>query len=515
MDALTKDGIYIFIGGAYDRSVKRGGVFEIYMASTSADSNSRVAQIQHVLEANSQFFFINTSRVKEALESDIFQRDPPNGRELDKKHYLIRENCTLRLSNPTEQDYLNKITLPRQLASVNIAERTSTVKIQNAMRQIKTVVDQLQISSNEMQAALDEIQDAVRQMPAAALQLPQRDVEWIMCNSYGRMAMAYQRARNRRKRLIRKYSEIFEFARVESNQPNIPVIWTKMDGRNSVGYPKFYRVKLKDKYKNMRLKKVLEVLQVYNSTNEMYHGSNQRIDGTAPLVVSLEIGRRSCQFMLSRWLSDYPRTSENQLLVSIKETENNFVGHTYPYLVGDNGGFSTYHVDIQRTIAQCIQTCLDTRMCKQYNYLSAFREDLVLRITEFLIVTQVVESNHGRNYAYCRTPGMNKLARRLLMRIATEKSTFSEYFDPSAEINHYKYPPIGDGGTRKARQAVQEVGRDILFVQYKASNSSSSATTMGSTTEEPIRYTFPRCHDMSDDSVSDGEFSDSDESEEQ
>ncbi|CAF1517707.1 unnamed protein product [Rotaria magnacalcarata] len=291
------------------------------------------------------------------------------------------------------------------------------------------------------------------------------------------MAMANYRGRCRYHHLVTQYYEIFEFT--ESRQP-ITISFSPNDQMEIPKKLKYYDVKLKDCGKDLTLKKVFEILQVYNSIPpENLTASKERsyIDGTMPLLLDLHIGGTDHKFLLSKDV--HKNLEECQVQVSMVKDDKTFVGSGYPYWIGKVGttdGFSNQSPSAQGEIARSCMNCLKSSIRDQAGKLKCY--DKLEHVVEFLATTQIVESIHGnQNYANARTVGMNKLARSLLSSIENGRVTFRNTFD-CYSFGDDSYPPIGEEGPSRARNAVWNV------------------TRCGA-----------RCDDMSDDSDSDdGEY---------
>ncbi|CAF3362813.1 unnamed protein product [Rotaria socialis] len=423
IDRLTANGTYSCIGSGNDRPNNRGGNFEVY--KSDLDDDAKVTAVNSVLE-NENFLFIAVGR--QSLNNPILQKTNRKSKKFLERKYLIREKNTLRAANSDEEEQLSQ-------AEANKNERNRADSMQN----LRTTDDIASMST-------DGIDEKYQQV-----------IIRIMQNSYGRMAMAYQRARNRYHELVNMYNEIFNFELQTlplKKELNIESYLTVLDPCE-----KYYKVTVKDKYRqNLPLKKVFEVLQVYNSSED------DIINGTIPLLINLNIGGRETEFMLSQWPSQYEYTKKNQLLVSTKveSTANNlcFKGRAYDKL---------------HSLA--IFEKLTKNLHKSWNFWH----------------TQIAESNHGkRDYNQSRTPGMNKLARQLLRSIAANGSiTFQEMFC-SNNTGFQHYPPFGTGGVKRARYAVHHVTRHTIVDIY------DKGELVGQ-----IQVEVGRCDELSDDSDND------------
>jgi hypothetical protein len=195
---------------------------------------AKSAQVNDVIQ-NENFLFINANRLAEDLNMPILQRQTRQNNEFDEQNYLIREKNTLRLHNRNERQELNDA---------------------------KNEWDMERLCSKEKATVTD-----LFSLPAAC-------VHDIMRNSYGRMAMANQRARNRYDTLVAIYNEIFYFV-LQSQKVKITAHSSSDHDENNFTlneYEEIYYVTVKhdDSQKHL-LEKVLKTLQVYNSSNTNSH----------------------------------------------------------------------------------------------------------------------------------------------------------------------------------------------------------------------------------------------------
>ncbi|CAF3270430.1 unnamed protein product [Rotaria socialis] len=339
IDRLTANGTYSCIGSGNDRPNNRGGNFEVY--KSDLDDDAKVTAVNSVLE-NENFLFIAVGR--QSLNNPILQKTNRKSKKFLERKYLIREKNTLRAANSDEEEQLSQ-------AEANKNERNRADSMQN----LRTTDDIASMST-------DGIDEKYQQV-----------IIRIMQNSYGRMAMAYQRARNRYHELVNMYNEIFNFELQTlplKKELNIESYLTVLDPCE-----KYYKVTVKDKYRqNLPLKKVFEVLQVYNSSED------DIINGTIPLLINLNIGGRETEFMLSQWPSQYEYTKKNQLLVSTKveSTANNlcFKGRAYDKLV----------IDFNYEVARYMIDCLSVSIAAQPRNFREANEKFT-QIVEFLAHT--------------------------------------------------------------------------------------------------------------------------------
>lgn len=449
---LTKDGIYSCVGVVNDRPDNRGGLFEVYKSETN-DKNRKADAVNSVLKYEN-FLFIATGR--QNLNYSILQKTNRDRNEFNKRRYLIREKNTLRIANSEEEDILRRAEQARELS-----ERIGKLSINSG---------NTSFSSDHGDARWEKM------------------IKKIMHNSYGRMAMAYQRSRDRYDKLVRAYNEIFDFEiRKLTKEEQIIITTYRGETKN---YRKFYNVTLKDNYgQNLSLKKIFEILQVYNSTDENPYPDSEDdiINGYRPLVVNLNIGGKIRQFILSEWPS---KMSEYQILISTRiahhdNAETHYTGKQYGSLVQ---GFDS---DTAEIMIECLNA--SARATPEDFPENNLNDDDWLRIVEFLALTQIAESNHGkRDYNNSRTPGMNKLARQLLRLIADEYATFDETF--ISDINSKKsYPPIGYHGMVRARYAVCQTSRNTIVKKYNQKKKQY----------DDIHITVGRCCELSEDSDTD------------
>lgn len=406
---------------SFQRNPREGGVFEIYLKKSNKTCDDLVTVVNDAIEQatippclEGRLGFILSNR--QHLLKNIIQSTEIKREHLIACNYLIREDHTIRVANADEDQVLQSGFNTRTFRS-------------------------------------------------------------IMEGSYARMVMAYQRARDRHRDLLVLYHQLFSFRLI-----NQEFYISLYKFSNLHRFSNYYEVNLRDltgtPIENISLKKVFEVLQVYNSID-----TNNTIDGTIPILVNLNMGGRVCQFMLSRYLVTemYPDRSvsiqKNQLLVSMprrNHTRNQrpiYTGLDYSMMV-NNITYDQAGVLTEPRIAAFILEILNARAVYQpfnAHIWHLMHEKTQHSIIELIALTQIAESNHGRDYDKSRTLGMNKLARRQFAAISKGDITFRESFDSSTADRYY--PPIRDGGTRRARNAVSKVQRAGAF-----------------------------CHDMSDDS---------------
>jgi hypothetical protein len=410
------------------------------------------------MQENNITWFMVTERTD--LNAPILQKELPKEEDFSTVEYVIQEKDTLRFATQTESDKLRE--------SSSISEK----------------------------------------------------VLEIQKNSYGRLAMAYQRARNRFKNLLNLYREVFEF------KLTTDILTIRMNKNPDKFYTSYYQVEVKETYKSLTLKKVLEILQVYNFSELKDEDS---INGSIPILVTIPLGSSTYQFLLSKNSSKTrnEKLELNQITVSTRSTNgsNTFIASTYTKLLGIGSRPETIHKDNlgikaqynspikeeiktkvmmyphctedtkkflqvnpratnrqviatltppsqndndwsnkmktedQRELASYLKSCLDSKLDEQPEEIFIWKQqkDIHNQIVELIALTQIVESNHGPDYNHTRTLGMNKLAREILRQIAVGENTFRDAFNTISNNSTKAYPPIGFNGATRARQSISKV----------------------------------------------------------
>ncbi|CAF3344035.1 unnamed protein product [Rotaria socialis] len=472
MESLTKDDKFILIGQK-PRAERKGGNFEVYKINRRQYKKDEVTQVVNDLIKTKKFYFIVAGR--ESLKEQILQNSPIDAEKFSSQEYLILEKNTLRLVNSDEKGIIKEATRQAQSRSTEVQSASTAdnssdigVAVARSLPSESSEGDVNKLTSELKKLTTNEDTDQP---------LSDETISDLMKISYGRMAMANYRGRCRYHRLVGEYYKTFNFARRRHS------IKIQMYGNEALPTPAhtYYDVTLTDYGKTLALKKVFEILQVYNSQPSEFTNDSEQIsyiDGSMPLLLDLHIGGTDYKFLLSQ--SVYDSRKGYQVQISMLNPHDDYVGNAYPYWIGDevSYGFSKGSQNEQSVIAKCCLECLNSTMSNQGEKLKNIKENDAKKIIEFLATTQIAEANHGnRDYDRARTVGMNKLARSLLRSIEENNLTFRKTFDPYS-FGGNSYPPIGDGGTERARHAV------------------CSVTRVGA-----------RCDDMSDDSDSeDGEY---------
>jgi hypothetical protein len=206
------------------------------------------------------------------------------------------------------------------------------------------------------------------------------------------------------------------------------------------------------------------------------------------LVVNLNIGGKIRQFILSEWPG---KVSDYQILISTKITNKDNADSHYT-----SKQYSTLLQGFGSDTAEIMIECLDASASATSEDFSEnnLNDNDWSRIVEFLALTQIAESNHGkRDYNNSKTPGMNKLARHLLRLIADEYATFDETFISNSN-GKKSYPPIGYRGTARARYAVCHMNRHTIVKKYNQQTKQY---------DEDMNITVGRCDELSEDSDTD------------
>jgi hypothetical protein len=435
--------------GSKGREEKKGGAFAVYKINCN-DTKQIQEELNNFIEKYKLYFIAVDSVGQQPLQfcQNIFNWD----HELDKK-YLIREKNTLRWANAKEEGKIeveesqhSRLQSTPAVENIDAAAQALPSKPNDQIQSLKPVMDKLRLDSSSRTA----------ESASHGYRLPDNIVTDLMERSYGRMAMANYRARERYCKLVEKYYEVFEFKRQDKK-----IVITLYVSGKSISKDYYYDVTLKDPKIDQPLKKLFEILQVYNSDacKIASLGPSDYIDGSVPLYVQLHIGGSDIKFMLSQY--GVRKRRKYQVQVSMEKTPNSFVGNAYPFWIGNENykGFRHKNKRKQQNIARNCLDCLDKLVSDQLEVFQKFQHQKIANIVEFLATTQIAESNHGkRDYTKSRTPGMNKLARSLLRLIEKEKLDFKQTFDWKY-FDDDTYPAVGTGGTKRARKACCAIQR--------------------------------------------------------
>lgn len=208
------------------------------------------------------------------------------------------------------------------------------------------------------------------------------------------------------------------------------------------------------------LKKVLEVLTVYNSTQK---NKNTVIE---PWLVSIKIFNQQVEFLLSENIH-----SPSQLMVSMEKGSGEFVGNAYPFWFCSEK-FSAAVVDqtLSSSIARSTQ---DVKNIKE--------------LIEFIVCTQVVEAHcNVSSLDDSRVPGTGKLARSMIKHCSN--NLLGTLFNISKTGNNNMfYPMAGTDGTGNGRNAVNRLIRNSIFENKYTKNvrggNNASCTNMSDDSE--------------------------------
>lgn len=457
------------------RPLKKGGLFQI----SKIDGNcvEKEEAVESAMEEYNTPWFMHVGR--KDLNTPILRKELPETKEFEDVEYVIQEKDTLRFATQTEISKLRGLPFNAEIGK----------SIQN--------------------------------------------------NSYGRLVMAYQRARSKSESLLQLYKEIFEFNVKDG------LITVKINNKPDKFYTSYYWVTIKDEYKNLPLKKILEVLQVYNISN-----INDEKD--IPLLVNISLARMPYQFLLSRNPAKIKKEELNQVIISTLADNDLFIAHSYTFLLGigstpiaihrnklgikaqnkspikeidkqnilkydsctektrnllmknpkasngevlgtlkapkeiNNNWSNALNPEEQKELADFLIKCLANGLGfhpEEPDVWQKLDSTAIVQIVQLIAVTQIAECNHGSDYNSTRTPGMNKLARLILRQIAEGTNTFQEGFNIIQSQSNKVYIPIGVDGSIRARDTV----RDVKRWHYKVEN-------------EKINCHSVVCYDMSSDS---------------
>ncbi|MFN7094425.1 MAG: hypothetical protein ACK4M7_03585 [Burkholderiales bacterium] len=278
--------------------------------------------------------------------------------------------------------------------------------------------------------------------------------EEIQHNSYGRMVAAKARATHftRISYFENVYYKIFTF---ELKDKRVKV-QSYIDDEFKT-YNQIYKVTTNCYSSSINLKKIFEVLQVYNSKRT---SEDNKINGSIPLLITLYIGGQKYKFMLSEWPM---RGSEWQVSISVISNDEDsegrtvFKGQSYALCLGSIIKLGRSQ---QSRLAKLMLNFLNLTDVKitirEFMGWKSFTLEVTKSAVELLAITQLAEAHSQR------TPGMNKLARKAFNKISKGKSSFASEFIPG-NFNTEKfcgYPPIGDKGKERAKEAVEFMKRE-------------------------------------------------------
>jgi hypothetical protein len=412
----------------YEREDKQGGNFEIFEIKHGKNKDKSEYLRKWVKKENLLF----TREQRFGFSDDVQEEVCPDAPDF--------ENNLLPECIPESQDFVDKKYLIKEKNLIIFANKEQ-----------EKILD------------TDDVEQFINEMANISLDVApsqhKNKGELVMENSYGRMAMAYLRAKARYPTLLNSYKDCFKFTLIEAEESKlITLLMDKADTEHA--FDEFYKVVLKknEETKNLSLKKCFELLQVFNSNTK---GDNY-VNGNIPALVGLKIGQVVAMFVLSPW-----PYNDNQVLVSMRVGKTRkFNGNAYSSFI-DAICRHFPKKDDQAKLANDILDCLNAPVFAQPNNLRVWKdslpEDVKNGVIELLATTQIAEASHGTDPNKSRTPGTNKLARKVLGRIATGNTTFrgglSEIINDNIQVG---FPPIGKGGTDRMREAIRKVSKMVL-----------------------------------------------------
>jgi len=293
-------------------------------------------------------------------------------------------------------------------------------------------------------------------------------------DSYARVRMANNRAIKRLERHRKDYIENSFNEQIlsclEGGKPGLKIeiptylLSEEKATKLTTDYTEFLFLTVKREC-SLPLKNLFKILQVYPTVKR-----NIGKDGKSklvPTVIYLEnIGGIAGQFMISPWPSGNYAEDSQVLVSTLSSQQDKFIGRTYEQLIEAMTKDFKEEQDKCKQLAGAIIECLNLPTNAQSSVLSNMNltEAQKNAVVEFIALTQIAESaystiitssfNGVRGLAISpssRTPGMDKLARKIIREISEGKIGWSDAFRPvSAQCVPY-YPPAGTNGASRAR----------------------------------------------------------------
>ncbi|MBT5953371.1 hypothetical protein HOG98_01490 [bacterium] len=255
--------------------------------------------------------------------------------------------------------------------------------------------------------------------------------------NFNKVVEANSRAINRAEKMADKFETIFKFKAV----------------KNPGKYDADYIVTLKPEHKNLTLKQVMEILQQHRSS-ETY--KRKKLD------IRINIGGESRGFRQdpSHRGQVVTKTLTQGYKYSFYDTKKYKDGYDESSSILDKGTSSS-------STATSILTALNSSINDQKDLLTTLNDDALQAAISLISFSQVAEATPGR------TPGMNKLARGSLQKIANGESSFTQEFNKT----NGAYYPAADGGTEGARKSILEQGPQRKGYKVISTHSTRHTTT--------------------------------------